>query len=538
MIANAKLVCLQLMLGGFLSSAAEAKQSLVPARNPKASPPSALTRLINLKKSYQLGTTDKAEIWAQITSLAENANLPPALRTSFLETQALMLADAKYPIAAAIYAAQALKTTPNPFTVDRTPSWQLLYRVSESKPIHNILEITSEQTGVGGQQVPVFGNDWNYYGANAAAKHGNVKKALQLYHNLHATDRHFLAGKYQEAMHLVDSERLDDAEAALVAIVSDSTKNSDVTDPERRRALIDYAKLALGRIYYERQKFPQSITMYRGVSRGGRSFYDSLFEQSWALFMGGYPAHALGALRGAESPFFKDVFNPEAPLLRAMVHYWLCRYEASRNALADFTEKYEPQVKKLTEFLGRRRLDAETAYTLFENLVAGVSEESLGVPRPVLSTAAEKDTMLTLRDQYASLLEESRNLEAKGIFGSKAKTARPLEYLNRWAGGLRTDIGKQFLAELQEMKKDFERLHSQAEFLYVELLMSEKDQILGKELHASTKITHVSNRREITGWGKKTQAWGDDSSGEYWWDEVGFYIQPVTSMCQKNSISE
>ena len=88
------------------------------------------------------------------------------------------------------------------------------------------------------------------------------------------------------------------------------------------------------------------------------------------------------------------------------------------------------------------------------------------------------------------------------------------------------------------MKKDFERLHSQAEFLYVELLMSEKDQILGKELHASTKITHVSNRREITGWGKKTQAWGDDSSGEYWWDEVGFYIQPVTSMCQKNSISE
>jgi hypothetical protein len=445
-----------------------------------------------------------------------------------------MLVDANYPIAAAIYAAQALKSAPNPFAADRSLSWQLLYRVSEMRPIHNILEITGEQTGAGSHQVPVFGNDWNYYAANAAAKHANSKKALQLFGALHATDRHFLAAKYQEAMLLVESERLDEAEAALVAIVSDNGKFTDVSDPERRRALVDYARLALGRIYYERQKFPQSISMYRGVSRGGRSFYDALFEQSWALFMGGYPAHALGALRGAESPFFKDVFNPEAPLLRAIVHYWLCRYDASRNALADFTEKYEPQVKKLNDFLGRRRLDSETAYTLFENLIAGVSEESLGLPRSVLSTAAEKDTMLTLRDQYAALLEEIRNLESKGIFGKTTKTTRPLEYLNRWSGGLRQDIGKQFLAELQEMKKDFERLHSQAEFLYVELLMSEKDQILGKELHASTKITQVSSKRNITGWGRKTQSWGDDSSGEYWWDEVGFYIQPVTSMCQKN----
>ncbi|MEN9835157.1 MAG: hypothetical protein RL011_1350 [Pseudomonadota bacterium] len=534
MTSNFKATCLRALIGCLLSTTAFAKQAAVTPKSRAATPPSAWNRLLTLKKSYQLGTTDKAEIWSQVTSLAETSKLTSAERASLLETQASMLVDANYPIAAAIYAAQALKSAPNPFAADRSLSWQLLYRVSEMRPIHNILEITGEQTGAGSHQVPVFGNDWNYYAANAAAKHANSKKALQLFGALHATDRHFLAAKYQEAMLLVESERLDEAEAALVAIVSDNGKFTDVSDPERRRALVDYARLALGRIYYERQKFPQSISMYRGVSRGGRSFYDALFEQSWALFMGGYPAHALGALRGAESPFFKDVFNPEAPLLRAIVHYWLCRYDASRNALADFTEKYEPQVKKLNDFLGRRRLDSETAYTLFENLIAGVSEESLGLPRSVLSTAAEKDTMLTLRDQYAALLEEIRNLESKGIFGKTTKTTRPLEYLNRWSGGLRQDIGKQFLAELQEMKKDFERLHSQAEFLYVELLMSEKDQILGKELHASTKITQVSSKRNITGWGRKTQSWGDDSSGEYWWDEVGFYIQPVTSMCQKN----
>ncbi|MBM4250628.1 MAG: hypothetical protein FJ146_01490 [Deltaproteobacteria bacterium] len=527
-------IAIRALLGCLMATTALAKPGNNGNKTQRTAPLSVMNRLLTLKKAYQLGTEDKAEIWAQVTALAEAAKLTPAERASFLETQALMLVDARYPIAAAIYAAQALKTAPNAFANDRSPSWQILYRVSEMKPIHSVLEITGEQTGAGSHQVPVFGNDWNYYAANAAAKHANSKRAMQLYSSLHATDRHFLAAKYQEAMLLIESERLDDAEAALVAIVSDNGKSSTPNaDPDRRRTLIDYARLALGRVYYERQKFPQAIAMYRGVSRGGRSFYDALFEQSWALFMGGYPAHALGALRGAESPFFKDVFNPEAPLLRAIVHYWLCRYDASRNALADFTELYEPQVKKLSEFLGRRRLDSETAYTLFENLIAGVSEESLGLPRAILSTAAEKDTMLTLRDQYAALLEESRNLEAKGIFGKTAKIARPLEYLNRWSSGLRSDIGKQFLAELQEMKKDFDRLHAQAEFLYVELLMSEKDQILGKELHASTKITSVSSKRDITGWGRKTQSWGDDSSGEYWWDEVGFYIQPVNSMCQK-----
>ena len=74
--------------------------------------------------------------------------------------------------------------------------------------------------------------------------------------------------------------------------------------------------------------------MYRMVNRDGTNFYDSLFEQSWAFFMGGYPMHALGALYAAESPFYTEVFNPEAPMLRSMVHYWLCRYDDSRNALA------------------------------------------------------------------------------------------------------------------------------------------------------------------------------------------------------------
>jgi hypothetical protein len=247
--------------------------------------------------------------------------------------------------------------------------------------------------------------------------------------------------------------------------------------------------------------------------------------------MGGYPMHALGALYGVESPFYAEVFNPEATILRALIHYWLCRYEDSRNALADFLDRHAEGVESLGEFLDRKRLDSETAYQLFEDMVSGVSSDSLGVPRVILQTAAEKDSMLLVRDQYASIIEEKSRLEAKGIFGVKKGLSKPLDYMDRWAGALRKDVGKKFLAELQYMKKDFDRLYAQAEFLYVELLMSEREQILGKELHASSKITKVSSQMKLSGWGDKTQSWKDSKKGEYWWDEVGFYITRVDSQC-------
>ena len=46
-----------------------------------------------------------------------------------------------------------------------------------------------------------------------------------------------------------------------------------------------------------------------------------------------------------------------------------------------------------------------------------------------------------------------------------------------------------------------------------------------------SKITHVAKKMKVDGWADKTQAWKDSRTGEYWWDEMGYYITPVDSMC-------
>jgi hypothetical protein len=528
-------------VGGDLNAASVKKKSRsskasssVKKSSRVAKPQSLSNRLVSLKRQYRRGEIGKRAMWEELGRIySQGSKLMIDDRVSLLLLQASMLQEAGYPILSAIYASQAVKISPNARSKEIVPGWEILKEVAEKKPIQNLLEVVADNVKLpnNGNGAPVFDTDWYYFAGNAAAREDDNTSALKYYGSLKVNDRYFFSAKYQQAMIYVDQNKLSEANVALKAILYPATQNMSPLSEKARAEMADSAYLALGRINYEQEHFLDSAKAYRMVRKAGPNFYDALFEQSWAFFMGGYPMHALGALYGVESPFYADVFNPEATILRALVHYWLCRYEDSRNALADFMDKHADGVESLGEFLDRKRLDSETAYQLFEDLLSGVSSDSLGVPRVILQTAAEKDSMLLVRDQYASIIEEKSRLEARGIFGSKRSLAKPLDYMERWSSALRKDVGKKFLAELQYMKKDYERLYAQAEFLYVELLMSEREQILGKELHASSKITRVSSKMNLNGWGQKTQSWKDSKKGEYWWDEVGFYINRVESQC-------
>ena len=490
-------------------------------------------RLTKLKRDYRRGIINSRAFWDALADLhMRGSQLTDVDRISLLQTQSVLLNEAGYPVTAAIYASQAINLSNRPTDRILAPAWSILRRVSMNRPIQNLLDTVADKLKLQGKVVPEFESEWNYFYANAKARSGALDEALKLYEKVESNDRYFIPSRYQQAMIYVEQNKLHLAEKPLKIIVDVSTKKKSSLPDSNLRSLVDYALMALGRIYYEQERFLDSIKVYRAVDRDGANFYDALFEQSWSFFMGGYPMHALGALYAVESPFYDKVFNPEAPLVRALINYWLCRYQDSRSALADFSGNYADTVEKLEEFLEQKHLDSETAYQLFENMLSGVSGESLEIPLSVLKTAAEKDSMMLVRDQYASILEEKRRLETKGVFGSYRGSKKPLEYMDRWALALRKDIGQRYLAELIDIKKEYQRLYAQAEFLYVELLMSEKEQILGKELHASSKITRVSKRMKIAGWADTTQAWKASKIGEYWWDELGYYISPVDSQCQ------
>lgn len=369
--------------------------------------------------------------------------------------------------------------------------------------------------------------EWQWFSGLAKLEKGDPKAAAEHFRLVRKTNRNYSRARYQLALIAYNEKRIADAEAGFKEILS--SKAAPDSD------LQDLTKLALARIWYEQKKFQSAAAAYRTVSRNGAQFKTALFEQSWALFMAGFPNHALGAIHGIESPFFKDSFNPEATLLRSIVLYWMCRYSDSDRALQEFIARHADPIDRLDNFLARQQLSPDAAWDLFENMIAGVSGESLGIPRSVLLTAAGSDRMIPIRAALAQTTLEIQKIE-EGNFstGSEANDRAAKSLLREHLRKLRTSTGKQFVIALEELRSQYEQLRAQADFLYVELLMSEKDKLLGKEHLASNKFSgKQANGKRPAGWGKSQLAWAPNTKQEYWWDEVGFYIDPAKAACVK-----
>ncbi len=492
-------------------------------------PNQELGRLYQL---YTMRAMGKQAVWESIEELSRyEGSMTANKQTGLAQMKSDLLNDAGYPVIAATYAADAIKREKDPLNKYMRSTWQLLWKVSRTKPIQFILEDIARTTNLP-TNPPFFGNDWNYITANAYAADGKDKLALEYYKKIRLGDRYFMPAQYQIAMISLAGKEDQKAELALKSILYQNTRDASPLAYADKVEMWNYANMALGRLYYQNRQFLRATQHYRKVTRNSPLFYDALFEQSWSLFMGGHPLHSLGTLYGVASPQFKENFNPESKVLEAINYYWMCRYEDSRNALADFADTYTKVMEGLDSYLERQQLTPDTTYQLFEHYVADVSSESLGLPRNVIATVASRDTLLLLRDQLATVMEEQDRLSDKGVFGSKKGDAVPAQRIENIAGRIKNALGTQLIVELKAEKEHYDDLYSQSQFLYVELLMSEKEQLLGRELHSSTKLTKGLSDN-IRGWARNTQSWKSGSGEEFWSDEIGYHIINVEPKCNK-----
>jgi len=518
------------------SSAPAAKPAAV-AKQPVAKPvkEDPVEAWIALKAKFAQRQLTDAQVWIAIDQFEKKKHLlPEDRRHELAQLRSDLLLKSGYPIMAALFAGEALQSSKDLMDSTSVRSWEILAKISKKRPIQEMIENLASDPRLKNEVPKVFGNDWHYYVANALAGEGKLKEAVESYDKIRMSDRFFLPSKFQKGSILALQGDLEKAEIEFKSILRTEVVSLSPLKESVRNQIQDLARLALGRMYYQDKNFGKAISAFRSVSREGAQFYDALSNQAWALFMAGYPNHALGALYGAESPFFKEVYNPELPMLRSVIFYWMCRYDDSRASLAEFNEKHSRAVDGLSSFLNQRALSEERAYDLFENLVTGVSSDSLGIPREVLNTAAQEEGMLLLRDQYAAWIVETQKLASKGIFGSTEAPELVQQVVEKMTGQLRKKIGRQFLSELKAMQQQYVQLNEQGQFLYVELLMSKKEQLLGRELHANSKLTEVPQARSVKGWSGQSMAWSGDGREEFWWDEVGYHIYEAQPECHQN----
>jgi tetratricopeptide (TPR) repeat protein len=509
-------------------STAAAKQVFVQGQvNPVTN-----KRLLAVFEKYRRGELQKRPAWDALdTFVPKLGELTMENRLAYEQVRAELLFLAGYPLLASEHAIRALALAQTPYDEKHKPLWDILWKTSKVKPIQYLLEELGDSLGFREGNPPSFGNNWNYILANAFAAKNDHAAAKKAYEKIVMQDRYFMPAQYQLGLIAIRQNQPQQAEAYFRAILNPTAQDLAELRRYEMAEMLNYTHMALGRLYYQERRFIESAQEYRLIRRSSVLFYDSIFEQAWALFMAGSVKHALGALYSSHSPYFEDRFNPEGKVLESMIYYWVCRYDDARNSLADFADKHRDAVANLGTFLDRQRLSPDASYRLFENLITGVSGESIGIPINVLNTAAHSDVMLLVRDQYATLIEELNALETYGIYGSLPDIEPYKQMLLGRAGIMRSDIGTRFLGELRNLKDHFDELYDQSQFLYLELLMSQKDQILGKELHGDSKLSKVTDKDAVNGWSRKTQSWEDDKF-EYWWDEIGYQIIDVEPECK------
>jgi hypothetical protein len=139
--------------------------------------------------------------------------------------------------------------------------------------------------------------------------------------------------------------------------------------------------------------------------------------------------------------------------------------------------------------------------------------------------------MIFARERLATVLSERDRLKKRGIFQNKKNTQVPTKILDEWIKQISLELGRIYLAELERVRDEFKNLRSQSNFIYIELLMSEKEQVLGKELHSDQKLDQVNFSKKVKGWGQGNMPWKASDKGEYWWDEVGFFVYQVAPQC-------
>ncbi|RYZ56470.1 MAG: hypothetical protein EOP07_12480 [Proteobacteria bacterium] len=531
---NSTAICISLLLAGSQAMAApkKAKAKNTPAVVQVQRSPELDKTFSKVIDRYRKGELQKKAMWDALEPYTNtNTQLSDENQQTYLQVRSELLYLSGFPVLASEFAAQALALSQEPYAENHTPLWRILWTVSKVKSIQYILEDVAPKLQSKIPLPPEFGNNWSYIQGNAYLAEGKDQLAKAAYEKLVMQDRYFLSAQYQLSMMAITANKSAEAESYLNAILNPTAQGLADIKRSELIEMINYAHMALARLYYQDQKFIESAREYRQVRRSSNLFYEALFEQSWSLFMSGSLKHALGTLYAVNAPYFREHFNPEAKVLESMIYYWMCRYDDARSVLAEFAEGNREAIDSLGVWLDRQRLTPETSYQLFENLVTGVSGESIGIPTKVLSTAAESDVMLLVRDQYATLIEELTQLDTYGIYGQKTGYETYKNQLLKRAESRRNEIGRLFLEELQGLKEHFEELYSQSQFLYLELLMSQKEQILGRELHAETKVTRVTDKDAFSGWSKKTQSW-QDTKNEYWWDEIGYQIIDVEPECK------
>jgi len=247
-----------------------------------------------------------------------------------------------------------------------------------------------------------------YVRAKYLYSRGRLDDATQIFAQVPPSSLYYFQSRYFLATVAV---RKGDLAAALTGF--DEVLKLQPPD-DNARDIQDLARLAIGRIHYERNQFDRAVEAYQAVSRSSNYFEDSLYEQAWTHIKAKDWLRAFRSLQLLldNNPDSKDA--PELRLLLGNLNLRMERFANANEAYAETREQFEPIHRQIQAAL----MKAQTDPSYYDNLL-GKNLEKFDISALVPPTAAkwvrtepDVERVLTLATDVGTMERDIQESEA------------------------------------------------------------------------------------------------------------------------------
>ncbi len=366
--------------------------------------------------------------------------------------------------------------------------------------------------------------------------------AIRVFRKVDKESEYYIKSQFFTGISYVQLRKSVPAVESFQRVEKAIDEGAKVEDEARLR---DLANLSMARTYYsasirldpetntpsvDAKKLSAAVKYWNDVNVTSEYWLDALFEESWAYFMAGDYPRALGNIHTIESPYFPHAFYPEADILKAVVYFSNCNYDAATIVVARFDQKYQPIRDKLAGVL--KRFKGPHQEEPFFKFLVSVRDGTADLDPQVknIVEGALSDRQLLRNIKYVKMLDKEtehfksspssfRDSSLGQQTADALKLARDLAV--RKAGELAQERYQRNIDELDEHLRDGEKILIDITAAQRNLL--DEKITKGQVSKAESKIYGVVKPdSEHIRW---------PFNGEYWRDELGFYRQVVQSAC-------
>jgi tetratricopeptide (TPR) repeat protein len=383
----------------------------------------------------------------------------------------------------------------------------------------------------------------NYMLGRYKYRNRQYEEAIRLFQKVDRRSEYYVKSQFFTGISYVQVRKSVPAVDAFQRIEKALEEGVEGVEDEAR--MRDLAYISMARTFYsasirldaetnqpnvDANRLSAAVKYWNKVDVASEYWLDALFEESWAYFMAGDFPRALGNIHTIQSPYFPHAFYPEADVLKAVIYFANCNYDAATIVVARFNQKFIPLKDELEKIL--KRFKGPNQEEPFFRFLIEVREGKSNLDpkiRPIVENALS-DRQLLRNIEYVRVLDDEmvRFKKAPTSFTNSSlgqqvedslKLARELAV--RQAGELALSRYQRNVDELNEHLRNGEKILIDITAAQRNLLDEKISK--GQVSKAESKIYGVVKPDE------EHVLWPFD--GEYWRDELGFYRQVVESAC-------